>query len=144
MDKVQKHFVTFASPGTFVPETSELPIDEWSVEMALQMAAGIVERHGARPYCFYFSTWGRGPLDLDSKEVATSPIYYFGVNVLTREDIEARNDPEEKTLRFNMRVNDIKAIVRPKKGWKTSLPLRDGDIVLDAELPDAPTPEPQP
>ena len=52
MTMMQKHFVTFYSPGTFVAETSCLPIDSWNVDEAREMAHGIKERHGATPWGF--------------------------------------------------------------------------------------------
>lgn len=64
---MKKHFVTFFSPGTFVSETSEKPIDSWDVDTAVEMSTQILERHGARPYGFRFSTRERGQEDLDSK-----------------------------------------------------------------------------
>lgn len=47
--KVEKHFVTFYSPGTFMAEASEYPIASWDVEKAKKMAEGVRERHGAVP-----------------------------------------------------------------------------------------------
>jgi len=67
MAKVQKHFVTFYSPGTFVSEESSLPIDAWDVDKAKEMAHDVVERYGATPYGFRFTTRSRGDADLDSK-----------------------------------------------------------------------------
>lgn len=74
---VSKHFVTFYSPGTFVAETSERPIDSWDVPAAVAMAREIKERHNAVPYAFRFTTRSRGPDDLDSKQSASSGYYYL-------------------------------------------------------------------
>lgn len=46
--------VTFYSPGTFVSETSDVPIDSWDIEKAKELARGIKERHNATPYGFRF------------------------------------------------------------------------------------------
>ena len=46
MSKVEKHFVTYYSPGTFVAETTEEPIDSWDVEVAKKRAKNIKERYG--------------------------------------------------------------------------------------------------
>ena len=94
-EKVEHHFVTFYSPGTFVAETTEKPIDSWDVETAKQMAHEIKERYNAVPYGFRFSTRTRGDGDLDSHVSATSPLYYLGGKVETLDEVEARKDPKE-------------------------------------------------
>ena len=129
---MEKHFVTFYSPGTFVAEMTAKPIESWDVETAKKMAAEIVERYNAKPYGFRFSTKARGEDDLDSKEVAKSPMHYLGGKVETLEEVEARNDPNEDILRRNMRNNDIKRIIVSTSGWRWTQPLEDGDIVLAA------------
>lgn len=133
--EVTQHFVTFASPGTFVPEQTTKPVDSWDVEAAKQMALDIRERHGATPYGFYFSTRGRGPDDLDSKEIASSPFYYLGGKIETRAEVEARNDPKEEILRSNMRINDIAKIIVNDNSWRFVSALRDTDVVLDFTPP---------
>lgn len=75
---MRKHFVTFYSPGTFVAEETELPIDAWDIDKAVKMAHKIVERYEARPYGFRFSTRVRGPNDLDSHREKTSGLYLAG------------------------------------------------------------------
>src|SRR5512135_2906984 len=53
---MERHFVTFYSPGTMVAEQTVKPIDSWDVEATIEMARSITERHNARPYAFRFST----------------------------------------------------------------------------------------
>ena len=53
---MQRHFVTFYSPGTIVAETTTREIDSWNVDDAVAMSRFIQERYGARPYGFRFST----------------------------------------------------------------------------------------
>lgn len=133
MTGMQQHFVTFYSPGTFVSETTQLSVESWDVEIAKQMARSIKERHAATPYGFRFSTRGRGPNDLDSKEIASSNLYYLGGRIETREEIEARNDPKEAILRSNMRINLIDRVIINDNSWRFTAPLGDGDVVLDWE-----------
>ena len=102
---MKKHFVTFYSPGTMVAEGTTLPIEEWNVDRAVEMAKGIVERYGATPYGFRFSTRARTEDDLDSKVVEQSGMYFLGGKIETLEEVEARNDPNEAILRSNMRGN---------------------------------------
>jgi hypothetical protein len=130
--KVQQHFVVFYSPGTFVAETTEKPIDAWNIDDAVAMAALITERYGAKPYGFRFTTRGRGPDDLDSKEIAKSPMHYIGGKVETLEEIEARNDPREEILRSNMLANGYERVWTTTEGWKWTQPLQAEDVVLTA------------
>lgn len=130
---MKKHFVTFYSPGAFVAERSTKEIESWDVQAAQRMADSISERYGAKPYGFRFSTRSRGPEDLDSVVSATSPMYYLPhCKVETLEEIEARNDPKESTLRANMRGNGYNRIVVTTEGWKWTQPLLANDVVLGA------------
>lgn len=138
MSIVSKHYVTFYSPGTFFAEQTEKPIAEWNVETAKKMADGITERYGATPYAFQFSTRSRGPNDLDSKVAKTSARYFLGGKIETLADVEARNDPTERILRDNMRINKIARVVVNTNSWKTVQPLEKGDVVLDYVPPKRP------
>lgn len=127
---MKAHFVTFYSPGTFVAEDRTQEIPEWDVKLAVKLSKKIVERYGARPYGFRFTTRTRGPKDLDSKVTATSPMHYIGCKVETLAEIEARNDPKEKILRENMRNNNWDRVVVTTSGWRWTQPLQKGDVVV--------------
>jgi len=129
--EVQKHFVTFYSPGTFVAETSQKPIDSWDVETAVIMAADIKERYGATPYGFRFSTRARSADDLDSKEVAKSAMYYLGGRIETLAQVKARNDPKDRILISNMECNGYDRIVVNDNSWRWTQPLHADDVVLN-------------
>lgn len=131
---VQRNFVTFYSPGTFMAETTERPIDTWDVDEAVKIARTITERHGAKPYAFTFSTRSRGDVDLDSKVSATSGYYFLGGTIETLAEVEARNDPKEEVLRDNMRGNNIDRVVVNNNSWRWTQPLTDRDAVLDVTL----------
>lgn len=128
---VKAHFVEFYSPGTFVAETTVKPIDAWDVGTAVAMAAGIVERYGARPYAFRFLTRERGPHDLDSHVSERSGTYYLAGTVRTIEDVERDADPSERILLSNMRNNDWTRIVEGHSPWKWTQPLHENDVVLE-------------
>ena len=130
VDIVQKHFVTFNSPGSFVAEQTTKEIDTWGVEKAIEMSKEIKERYGALPYGFYFTTRSRGKDDLDSKISATSNMYYLGGEILTLEQVKARNDPKDKTLISNMECNKWNRIVVNRNSWEWTQPLKDDDVVL--------------
>lgn len=128
---MEKHFVTFFSPGTFIAEMTEKPIDAWDVDKATKMALSITERYGATPYGFRFNTRGRGDEDLDSKVTKTSPLYFLGGRIETLEEVEARNDPNEAILRSNMKSNGYEKCVVNDNSWRWTFPLERDDVVLD-------------
>jgi hypothetical protein len=136
-DKIvmKKHFVVFYSPGTFVHEESSIEIEKWDVEQAMKMADSITERNAATPFGFYFTTWGRSVDDLDSKEIDHSPMYYLGGKIETLEEIEARNDPDEQILIANMKSGDYKKVIVNTNSWKSTLPFREKDILVDYTPP---------
>lgn len=128
---MEKHFVTFFSPGTFLAEQSARPIESWDVDVAVAMARAITERHNATPFGFQFSTRERGENNLDSHVAETSPMYYLGGTILTLAEIKARNDPADRILISNMEGNGYARIVENRNSWKWVQPLEDGDIVLE-------------
>ena len=132
---MKKHFVTFYSPGTFLAETTERPIQSWDVKLAVKMSKTITERYNAHPYGFRFMTRVRTEKQLDSKIVKESPLYYISGTIETREQLEARNDPREEILRGNVRGNGYKRVIRTTTGWQWVQPLHDDDIVLSEVQP---------
>jgi hypothetical protein len=135
---MRKHFVTFFSPGTFVSEETTKQIDSWDIDTAVDMAAKIRERYGARPYGFQFSTRERGPDDFDSRETETSPIHYIGGKVETIDDVRKRADPEERILLFNMEGNGWDRIIVNDNSSRVVRPFLPTDIILDVQLPRIP------
>lgn len=129
--KVQKHFVTFYSPGTFVAEDTTKRISAWDVDLAKQMVSDIKERYGATPYGFQFTTRGRGEYDLDSKVIATSPFYWLGGKVETLEQVRARATADDQILISNMECNKWDRIITNNNSWRWTQPLKDTDVVLE-------------
>jgi hypothetical protein len=132
---VQAHFVTFYSPGTFVSEQTQQPIEAWDIEAAKALALTVSERYGATPYAFRFSTRSRGADDLDSKTSATSGLYYLGGTVLTLSEVEARGDERDRILISNMRGNGYDRVIENHNSWKFAGPLNEGDTVLEFTAP---------
>jgi hypothetical protein len=120
-----EHKVVFASPGTFVSESTAKDIDSWDVEQAKTMARSIKERHAATPYGFRFETWE------DSVRTKVSPMYYLGGQVRTYEMVLLMNLPEENILRNNMRYNNIRRVICNTNSYKVTMPLEDDDIVIE-------------
>jgi hypothetical protein len=126
---LSKHFVRFYSPGTFVAEMTEKPIDAWDVNQAVAMAGKIVERHNARPYGFCFITRERDDNDLDSHEAARSPMYHLGGKVLTLAETSGN-------LRLKMENNGWNRAIINENSWSWTSPLDEDDVVLDVKLPE--------
>jgi hypothetical protein len=129
--KVEKHFVEFFSPGTFISESTQKEIASWDVDAAKAMAKDIKERHASTPYGFRFITRSREESDLDSKITNRSGMYFLGGKVETLTEVEARNDPSERILRSNMRGNHWDKIITNTNSWKITLPLEQNDVVLE-------------
>jgi hypothetical protein len=131
MTTLQKHFVTFYSPGTFFDEETTKEISEWDINAARELAKNITERYDARPFGFQFSTRSRGDEDFDSHEINRSPMYYLNATILTRDEIIAKNDPKDEMLLTNMEYNKWNRIITGTAGFRWAKPLRDSDIILD-------------
>lgn len=132
---MEKHFVTFLSPGTFVAENTTHEIEGWNVDAAVAMAARVSERYYAKPYGFYFTTRGRGPKDFDSKEVRRSPLYYLGGEIRTVEDVRKAARKDEHILLSNMECNGYDRIITNRNSYQWTQPLKPDDVVLDVQLP---------
>lgn len=126
-----KSFVIFFSPGTFMAETTEKPIDSWNVTEAVNMARTVKQRYGATPYGFCFTMRERNNNELDSKEIKRSGMYFLGGKVLTVDDLKARNDPKDRILISNMEGNHWDKVIENCNSWKWTQPLREGDEVID-------------
>ena len=128
--EIAQHFVNFMSPGAMVNETTTRPIEDWDTAKAVEMSLTISERHGARPYGFYFSTRGRRQEDLDSTGIAKSGIYFLGGTVETLQEV--RDNPQDrKILLENMEGNHWDQVVTTNNGYLWTSPVRKGDAVLD-------------
>lgn len=132
---MHQHFVTFYSPGTFTAETTTKPISEWDVATAKEMARAITERYKATPYAFRFSTRARRDDELDSREVATSPMYYLGGKVETLAEVKARATDADRILVSNMECNGWNRVITNENSWRWTQPLKDDDVVLEWETP---------
>lgn len=128
---MQKHFVIFFSPGTFIAEITTKSIDSWDVKQAVKMSKAIKERYDALPYGFCFTTRERKDDELDSKEIKRSGIYYLGGKILTLEDVKKRNDPKDHILISNMEGNGWDKIIQNDNSWQWVQPLFKNDHVLD-------------
>jgi hypothetical protein len=129
--EIEKHFVTFLSPGTFFSEDTTKPISKWDVDIAKDMARKIKERYNATPYGFYFTTRSRGLKDLDSKVTATSPMYFLGGKVETLKQVKKRATSNDSILISNMECNGWKKIITNDNSWRVTQPFNSTDVVLE-------------
>lgn len=128
---MKKDFVVFYSPGSFVSETTEKEIDSWDVEKAKEMARSIKERHGATPYGFRFITRSRNDDELDSKVTQKSNMYYLGGKIRHLDFILLENNPDERILISNMKMNGWDRVIENCNSYKITQPLEKDDVVLD-------------
>jgi len=128
---MEKHYVVFYSPGTFFTEESSVEIDSWDVTKAIELSKGINERYNAKPFGFRFVTRSRSETELDSKETASSNMYYLGGRIETKAEVFARNDPKEEILRSNMENNNIDRLIINDNSWRYTGAFNDGDILLE-------------
>jgi len=131
---MKKHFVTFLSPGTFVAEQTTKEIESWDPKKAQKMAKKIKERYGAKPYGFFFTTRERDSDDFDSKETASSNMYYLKGRILTLEDVKARQGERDDILAQNMECNGWDKVFENCNGYGWAQPLEEGDVVLEKVL----------
>ena len=138
MKNVINHYVVFYSPGTFFSETSSVPIKSWDIKEALKFSKKIKERYGATPYGFIFES--RKELKFDKKDtneewdiegkiIKSSGTYFITGKVLTLEDIP--DIEENRTLLSNMRYNKYNAVVQNTNSYKSTLPFKKTDVIIN-------------
>lgn len=141
---MRKHLVTFYSPGTLFPETTTKDIPSWDPRVAAQWAKDIVERHGARPFAFRFSTilmaepiddGEGGKLEVTPREVAKSGTHFLGGRLNTLDEVELRGDPNEEILLWNMNANrwPIVCILNESGRYRSSQPFEVEDVLCHVD-----------
>lgn len=138
---MREHRVTFYSPGTLFAEHTTHEIASWDPKLAAEMAGSVVERYGATPYAFRFSTvivhepvadGEGGTLDVVPKQIATSGLYLLGGKLETLDEVEARDDPKEEILRSNMRCNEQFIVcVNRENRYRSCIPFGPEDVLCD-------------
>lgn len=127
---MKKHFVSFYSPGTFAAEQTTQEIDGWDTNKAMEMARSIKERYGATPYGFEFTTRERKDNDFDSIEIARSQMYFLGGKIKTLTALMSENNPDNKILIDNMKINGWDCVIENTNSYKWTQPLGKNDVVL--------------
>lgn len=143
MKPTREHFVVFLSPGTLFSETSERLIEDWDIKKAVALSGEIVVRHGARPFGFYFVTQLVAPWSPSAtlRPIKRSGTHFIGSRLVTLDEVETRNRPDEAALRYNMRCNDYPIVAvttsnyqstLPFENYQSTLPFEEEDLVIDA------------
>lgn len=99
--------VTFYSPGTLVPETSEIETD---LTDPIQIAE-LARTFRTTPFAFSLN---------DTR-------YWLGGTIMTLEDVPE----DQKILRWNMQHNDIKRVIVNNNSWRHTAEFRDTDVLLE-------------
>lgn len=137
-----KHYVTFESPGTMFAESSSKEMGEWDTCAAMRLCADVRERHGARPYAFYFSTRRTAEpvvdddgnaLRVESKELKRSGKYYVLARLRDYDEVVRDNLPDENILRSNMLCNGYWVLAETTNSYKHCAPFNEDDFVVDAD-----------
>lgn len=137
MKPTQKHFVEFFSPGTLFAEQSTRPIESWDTAQAVELANGITERHGAKPYGFRFVTKivsdpvsdGQGGfLDVIPKQTAHSGTHFLGGELKFYDDIP--EECETTILRSNMRCNEYPIVIENRNSYRSMQPFDEKDCIV--------------
>lgn len=138
----RKHTVTFLSPGTLFAEQDTKWVDSWDPAIAVKIGADIIQRYGAKPYGFYFSTiitadpvsdGEGGKLSVESKEVSRSGMFFLGGIVESFDEVVARADHKEHIMRSNMKSNRIPLIHISTRSYKHTQYFDQDDVVVDED-----------
>lgn len=134
-----EHTVTFLSPGTFVSESTERPIDSWDVAKACAMARDIRERYSAKPYAFRFTTYTTAPdvpdgeggmLKVERREKESSGLFVLGGVVRPYETISSK---EEQILKDSMRCNDEPLLFENTNSYRFTYFFTDKDKIVNPD-----------
>ncbi len=135
------HKVVFLSPGTFFSETSSKEISSWNTYEAMRHCSDISERHGAKPYGFYFETYltadpisdGQGgKLEISPKLLEKSGTYFINGYPEFYDDVVKRNLDNERILRDNMRINGMWITCITQNSYKHTGHFSNEDFIVNS------------
>ncbi len=136
----KEHRVVFYSPGTFVQEETERPIESWDTKIATQMAVSITERYGAKPYGFVFSTvvtagavpdgFG-GELEVRPRQLEASGTHFINGRVRTIDDV--RREEPDSILLSNMECNRWPLVVETRNSYRHVAVFEEGHTIVDSD-----------
>lgn len=146
---MRKHYVTFVSPGTLFAEMTSKPIDAWDIKQALALEKGTIERYGAKPFGFYFSTrlvvdpvpdGEGGTLNVEPREVERSGMHFLADaghwSLHSYDELERVGSKETEILRSNMRGNGWPIVFESRRSFRCTQPFEERDVVVDDKTGD--------
>lgn len=128
---MEKHYVTFRSPGTFLHETTTKEIASWDIKEAIAMMANIIERHSSKPFGFSFTTKTRNDDDFEPRITNSSKFYHVGGKIQSLAEIKAKEDANDRILIINMENNGYAHVITSETPWRSTRDLNKGDIIVD-------------
>ena len=139
---MRKNYVTFLSPGTFYDEETSKPIDTWDPVAAMKLLEGIKERHGAKPYAFFFRTMltaepvpdgEGGTLEVEPKLVEKSGLHYINGTVLSYDDVVVKVDADSKRLALTRGTRHSPSTRKTTNSYLPPGGFGEDAVVVDAE-----------
>ena len=140
---MRRNYVTFISPGSLYVEESRKPIERWDPALAVKLSEGIVERHGAVPFGFYFTLdvehapiedGEGGELAVQPREIKRSGLYFLGGELKTYDEIKAARKKDTRILLSNMESNGWPIIVTVTNRYRTTQPFTENDRIVNADM----------
>lgn len=134
--KVIKHYVTFYSPGSFMPETDTVEFPSIDLKAIAAKAKTLSQRYGAKPFGFRVETKEYEEIiTKDDKVFRTktettysSGIYFLTGRVLTLNDVP--DTQENRILRSNMEGNK-KVCVENTNSYRHTSFFNQEDKIID-------------
>jgi len=129
--------VIYYSPGTFCSEENYVSVERFNLPEIVEKAKRIIQRHGATPYGFMLTKHITGEdvlvdghmLKLQSKETFRSGMFYITGKVMKLQDIP--DTEENHTLRFNMKISDVQAVVENNNSYRFTGEFTKRDFVVN-------------
>jgi len=116
-------FCNFLSPGTLFSEQRRIEIESRDlVKLAAYAKAGVVERHGAKPYGFRFE---------DGNGKALTGVHWLTGRVVRYDDVP--DDKEHQLMRSNMCDPECCVVVENTNSYRFTGEFGEEDILIDWE-----------
>lgn len=105
---MKKYFIRYLYPGLIFSDSREVETDMTTEQWARKL---VPRELPCQPFAFQYVVRERGEQDLDSRVTETSGRYYFGGEVFTLADIEARKFFSDRILIENMKCNGYAKVI---------------------------------
>lgn len=142
MRVIAKHYAVFYSPGTFFLEQTSKEIASWDIAEAVKLSKTIMERYNATPHSFRFETYNTvesikaengEEYEVKDKKVKSSGLYFLTGVLRTMNEVQAKNDPNERILMSNMKANRQPVIIENYNSFRFSCFFGEDDAIVDEQ-----------